>query len=544
MRAGILALVFLGCVASFGARAQNAALPGKVETIATGAKISGANGISFGPDGLLYVTSVVGSEMLAMDPETGAVKKRWTPAEGVTGPDDVAFAPDGSYFWTSIMTGEVAGFRPDGKRIVAGKVTPGVNPLTFSDDGRLFVAECFFDDKLYEMDPAGVKPPRLIRGDLGPRCGLNGMDWGPDDRLYGPRWFLGEIVSLDVDTGEMVTVAKGFKTPAAVKFDSQGRLHVLDTMAGDVIRVEGEKRTVVAHLEPGLDNFAFDKNDRLFVSSFADGFVVRVEPDGSLKYLSPGGMAHPGGVAAHGGEVFVADLHAVRYFDAATGKETRAQRNIVGMGPIGTTISLAADGPNVILCSWLDDDVRVWDPKAEKTLERYTDQGQPVSAIRFGSGIAVAQHKKQRVVLVGKGEPTVIAEKIEAPTGLALLDGDLYLTERKAGQVLRLTRAGKPLAAPEVIAKGLTAPEGIAPFAGGLAVVESTAGRVVYVGLDGKVTPIAAVPVSGGAGSDAQPPSFIFNGIAAGSDGALYVADERERALLRITLPKGWKPGA
>ncbi len=539
MRAAVLVVLWL---VSGLAGAQSSPLPGQVKTIATGAKISGANGIHFGPDGLLYVTSVIGSEMLAIDPESGEVRRRWTPKEGVVGPDDVAFAPDGSFYWTSILSGEVAGFRPDGTRVVAGKVTPGVNPLTFSDDGRLFVAQCFFDDKLYEMDPAGVKAPRLIRGDLGPRCGLNGMDWGPDDRLYGPRWFRGEVVSIDVDSGDLRTVATGFETPAAVKFDGQGRLHVLDTMAGDVIRVEGEKRTVVAHVSPGLDNFTFDAVDRLFVSSFVDGFVARVEPDGSLQYLSPPGMAHPGGVATRDGEVIVADFHAVRFFDAASGKQTKVQPNVLGMSPIGSTLSVATDGENLILCSWVDGDVRVWDPKAEKVVERYTDLGQPVSALRFGSEIAVAEHKKHRVVTVGKSGMKPLAENLEAPTGLAVLAGDLFVTDRKRGEVLRLTRAGETLAKPEVVARGLADPEGIAAFAGGFAVVEASAGRVAYVSPDGKVVPIASVPPSATTATDAQPPSFIFNGIAAGSDGALYLASERDRSLLRIALPKEWKP--
>ena len=58
-----------------------------------------------------------------------------------------------------------------------------VNPITFSEDGRLFVALDFFGDALYELDPDLVKPPRLITQDLG---WLNGIDWGPDGFLYGP----------------------------------------------------------------------------------------------------------------------------------------------------------------------------------------------------------------------------------------------------------------------------------------------------------------------------------------------------------------------
>ena len=58
------------------------------KVIATGANISGANGIHFGPDGLLYVASVIGSELLAIDPANGEIKHRWNSEQGVEGPDD------------------------------------------------------------------------------------------------------------------------------------------------------------------------------------------------------------------------------------------------------------------------------------------------------------------------------------------------------------------------------------------------------------------------------------------------------------------------
>ena len=223
-----------------------------LEVIATGANIAGANGIHFGPDGLLYITSVIGSDLTLIDPVTGEELKRFTAADGVIGPDDVAFASDGSYYWTSILTGEVAGFTPNGDKIVAAQLPPGPNPITFSDDDRLFVSQCFLGTNVYELDPQGVEPPRLIADDLGPGCGLNGMDWGPDDRLYGPRWFTGEVVSLDVETGTRRVEATGFQTPAAIKFDSRGRLHVLDTGRGELVRLDGDARAAVAGALPRL----------------------------------------------------------------------------------------------------------------------------------------------------------------------------------------------------------------------------------------------------------------------------------------------------
>ena len=172
----------------------------EVEIIASGANIAGANGLAIGPDGNLYVTSVLGSSISVIEPESGEILNTLGVGEGVIGPDDVDFYEDGSYYWTSIMTGEVAGFDKDGNRIVAAQLTPGVNPITFSDDGRLFVSQCFFGTNLYEIDPDGEQEARLISDELGPGCGLNGMDWGPDNRLYGPRWFNQEVVSFDVDT--------------------------------------------------------------------------------------------------------------------------------------------------------------------------------------------------------------------------------------------------------------------------------------------------------------------------------------------------------
>jgi len=505
--------------------------------LASGAKIAGANGIRFAPNGALYVASVIGSQLIVLDPDTGEVIKRLTRADGVEGPDDVAFAPDGSVYWTSILTGQVAGLRPDGRHVTAARLTAGVNPLAFSDTGRLFVAQCFFGDKLFEVDPNGVTEPRLISDTLGPRCGLNGMDWGPDGRLYGPRWFTGEVVSFDVDAGTMRTEATQFQVPAAVKFDSKGRLYVLDTMAGEVVRVTDGSKDVVAKLTPGLDNFAFDTNDRLFVSSFTDGFVARVEPDGSLFELSPGGMVSPGGVAVrmHDGvqEIVVADLHALRSF-AATGAATATERNILGVSDLGSSLTVSADGDLLVLSSWVDQDVRVWDPVAKHVVERHSGLGGPTNAIRFGGGIAIAEHSNHRVILIKNDTMTVLADNLAEPTGLAAKDGTLYVADRARGQLLEIVTSGVQQAQPRVIADGLKAPEGLALVADGFVVVEAGTGRVLSVRNDGSKSVLAQMNPGSPAASANQPPSMIFNGIAAAPDGVLYVTDEATRSLYRI----------
>ena len=103
-------------------------------------------------------------------------------------------------------------------RVKQGQMlAPGVNPITLADDGRLFVALDFLGDGLYELDPRLVDPPRQIL----PAPGwMNGMDWGPDQHLYGPIWTQGRIARVDPESGSIETAADGFNIISAVKFDS------------------------------------------------------------------------------------------------------------------------------------------------------------------------------------------------------------------------------------------------------------------------------------------------------------------------------------
>lgn len=507
-----------------------------LEVIATGANIAGANGIHFGPDGLLYITSVIGSDLTVIDPDTGEEIKRFTAADGVIGPDDVAFASDGSFYWTSILTGEVAGFNPEGEKIIAAQLSPGPNPITFSNDDRLFVSQCFLGTNLYELDPEGIEAPRLIADDLGPGCGLNGMDWGPDNRLYGPRWFVGEVVSYDVDTGERRLEATGFTTPAAIKFDSQGTLHVLDTGTGELIKVDGDTKETVAKFVPGLDNFHFDENDTAFVSSFADGFIKRANADGSITTLQPGGMAHPGGVAVIDDTVWIADVHAIRGFDRITGEEIATQRNIVGVGALGGSINLSADGENLLLTSWFDGDARLWNPNTKERLDHFPDLAGPVAVVRYGEGLAIAEHFTGSVTWYGDADPIILASGLPAPTELVVFGDALYVGDRELGQIQIIARNGKALEQAEIVVEGLEAPEGFVVTETGIVAVEADAARIVYIPADGDRRVLATMP-GGSPGTPGLAPSQIFNGIALDDDGNLFVSGETERVLYRIKAP-------
>src|SRR5262249_57925021 len=142
--------------------------PHKARILVHGSATHGANGMFFDRRNGLYIASFNGREILGMNPRTGKILDRLSPPEMDVGdPDDLTFGPDGSLYWTSLLTGEVHRLSPAGEKSTLA-IGSGVNPITFSDDGRLFVSQCFQGQALYELDPSLSRPPRLIRDDLGP----------------------------------------------------------------------------------------------------------------------------------------------------------------------------------------------------------------------------------------------------------------------------------------------------------------------------------------------------------------------------------------
>ena len=394
------------------------------------------------------------------------------------------------------------------------------------------------DTNLFELDPAGEAEPRLIRDDLGPGCGLNGMDWGSaDGKLYGPRWFRGEVVRVDVDSGELETVASGFEVPAAVKFNSEGVLHVLDSLRGEVVRVDdGGGKEVVARVQPGLDNFAFDADDRLFISSFADGFIVEAlsPDDGSCsraenRVVLAGGLNMPGGLALIGGDdgarLVVADFFALRQLDPATGEELDVVRDVIGFSDIGTSMSVhAADNGLLVLSSWFDNAVRLWDPAADALVQIFGELAAPIDAIQHEGDIVASQWGAGNVIAFSPENPDekrVLADGLQGPAGLTAAGGALYVADNLGGAVLRLGHDGA-----ETVAEGLDQPEGLAAANGALYVVEAGAGRVVAVDPSSGETRVVAedldlhVPPSG-----AFPNTMLFNGIATDGETAWVAGD-------------------
>jgi sugar lactone lactonase YvrE len=493
--------------------------------------LNGANGLYVGPDGKVYAASVVGDEITVQDPDSGEVLDRIGPERGVHGPDDVVIADDGTIYWTEILAGNVGMLKPDGT-FTTQQVGPGVNPITMSDDGRLFVARDFMGDGLYELDPELVEPPRVIIEDL---VGMNGMDFGPDGLLYGPLFFGGAIARVDVDAEEPTAeiVAEGFRIPSAVKFDSSGQLHAVDLAEGQILKVnmDGGEHEVLLDIEGTLDNMAFDAADRIFTAASSDGQILRLSPGGEVEALNEAGWTAPTGVAVtNDGTVWVAaDPFSIRGIGADGELATSFfdRYDPPGMEP-ATGFSLAADGDDLIVTSWFSNAVQVFDPATGAVAEDIRTLAVPLNAIRHGDALVAAQGglpDGNNVIDTATGEELIGG--LVLPTGLAS-DGDtLYVADWAMGTVFAVPTGGEAVP----LATELAFPEGLALDGDRLLVVEEGLDRVSAIDLaSGAVTPVIEGLDLGARVVPGTLPFGSVTGVAVGPNGSIYVSADGSNA--------------
>jgi streptogramin lyase len=514
-----------------------------VQVIARGASIKGANGLFFDKNDRLYIASAFAREIVVMDPDSGKIFERIGPDRGVDTPDDLIFGPDGSLYWTEYFTGEVGKLTPEGKKVTIAQDLIAVNPITFSNDGRLFVSRVGPNvEGLYELDPYGAKPPRPVNKDV---ATLNAFDFGPDGKLYGPLMKSAKVVSIDVDSGLINTVAEGFEGPAAVKFDKQGRLFALDNTLGKVFLINptSGQKTEYASIEQGLDNLAFDSRGRMFTSNAITGAIYEVLADGSVRTVSPGGMTSVGGIAAislNDSElVYVPTIFGIFGFDGATGK----QRSFVQALPLTTslmpTYTLSPDGAQLITSSFIENMVQVWDPISNEILTEYGDLASPTNAIRFQGDIIVAEigTNPPRVIRINAENPAerITLAEMQMPAGLAANEQNLWATDWATGTVVQIIKNRQQLTPPKVVVSGLKGPEGtaVAPD-GSLLMVENLAGRLLSINPETGAVNSVAEQLELGIPGPPNNPIWILDGVAVGPSGAIYVGGDKANVVYRI----------
>ncbi|MCS7475227.1 hypothetical protein ACFFQW_29380 [Umezawaea endophytica] len=494
----------------------------------------GSNGVAFGPDGRLHVAQFLAGRISAVDLATGDVEVV-VPGDGpVQSPDDLAFGPDGSMYITDLIPGRVWRRDPRGDFSLVTDQVGVPNGIAFVGD-RLFVNEMRPNGRLLELLPDGG-PPRVLAADLAMG---NAMQLGPDGRLYYPHMLTNRVYRVPVDGGEPELVAEDVHEPVAVRFDRGGVLHVLSRgAAGFVTRLDlfgtGD-RTVVTSGVVGLDNAAFDDENRMFVSSFASGGVAEMRPDGRTREVVPQGFDGPFGVTVDlGGTVYAADHY--RLAGPVDG-------GVVTHGLLTFVHGVAADGGLLHVTSQYGD-VRTHDPVTGKTVVRARGLDRPTGiAVREDGSLVVAESGAGRVVAVdGSDTVTVLADGFDRPVDVALdAEQRCYVSDDVRGAVFRVDD-GKPV----LVADGLDAPQGLAVHGDTLYTVETGGRRLISVALPTGDRTVEAedLPVGAPPGETREEPALFthglpgaprrFAGLAVAPDGSLYVSADGEGTVLHL----------
>ena len=265
----------------------------QLETLVPGSALHAPNGLTFGPDGLLYAGSVGAQTVYRIDPETAAVEVVVGAPDGEA--DDVAFAPDGTLLWTALVAGEIRALRNDSVAVVADDLAL-INPIDFTTDGRMFAAQIGFD-RLYEFpldDNLALNgEPRLVASGIG---NLNSFEITADNILYGPLVDKGEVAAIDIDTGAVSVIGSGLGTVVAVNLDAAGNVWAIDWVSGNLWRIDRLSAGAgwaaprrVATLEPPLDNLAVGPDGAVYVSRTPSSAIDRIDPDtGAVSALIAG----------------------------------------------------------------------------------------------------------------------------------------------------------------------------------------------------------------------------------------------------------------
>lgn len=542
------------------------------------------NGIALHPDdpSKLYVNHAALDKIDLVDVNTGEIQavadESDADSEEIVTPDDIWIDPQtGDKYVTEILANGVRKIEPDGtrERISVGFGDGSAHPNAITGlrepggELRLFVSMVKFDPTartgIWEVDPEGVVPPRLVYGAAGGQAvygeGLrapNAMAFGPDgEELFVPESYGGRVLAVDVDNHTARTVYEPEThgpqdirpNGIAVRFDQDGSLLYAEQDTGRLLRLDPDATAatqtpeVVAKLQPGIDGIAPHPDGRIFVSNFRFGGIAEVAPDGSVSQLYDLALNLPNGHARlDDGRVAVGDLGSLSVVDPTDGSIERPKQFIRDNFDI--TIGTATTGgcdvyatgffrgtiQHVDVCQPDEPHSEIvprrtftaaWDMVPDGDSLYVTDAAGTVWHVTGVDGGAEADARP-------------LSGGFQTPTGIALHDGQLYVAESDADRVTVLNAS---TGAPVDHIRGLDEPEGVAvdPCDGSLLAVEAGSGELTRVLPDGGRETVATGLATDVRGVDVVPVLNYFADVSVGASGDILVTTPGDGGLTRYT---------
>ena len=502
----------------------------------------GANGLSQGPDGDIYIAQAYGSEISALNLRDSEPGMRVVVANDgpITSPDDVAFGAHGEVFVTEVSVGRVGVRHPDGRFGVVDDDVPAANGIA-TVGSRLFVGEFREKGRIFELFPSGGPRRTVVESIDYP----NGMAVDGAGQLYFPSVLAGEIWRVGIDGGEAEKVVDGLRFPNAIKCRKDGTL-LVSQATGEVLRVDPRARTytTAANLPVGNDNLLITTDGRVVVTNFLSGLVSELQADGRIDQLLAPGLIGPLGLATDtAGNVVAADVWS--YVVVTPGGElTRPAFMLTPDFPgIVRSVTIAADG-TPIFATTAGNVVRYRPRGSAEVLASGLDNVVGVCATSEGS-VMVAESGTGSLLEIGpRGQVTSVASGLQGPTGVARCSRGTVVAESTTGRVLLVEGNSR-----RTLGEGLQQPHGVAVHGSWAYVVDRTGHSLhrYHLAEPRAETIATSLPTGPGReflekavpGFDVAPgPWSPFAGLAVDPRGRVYLSADGEGSILRVNPPQ------
>jgi sugar lactone lactonase YvrE len=512
--------------------------------------------------GGVWVTQALSNRVVHLDLARGVITRLAdeTDAEPLRVPDDIALGPDGNLYVSAMLDRAVVRMKQDGtdRKVIASNLGDGsslTNGIAFNRDGRLFATDLSFADPshpggMWELDPAGVKPPVPILRNL---PAPEGFGFGPDGLAYVPEMFAGRIDVIDVDARTVRPLVGGFGYLVALKVDGAGRLVTMETDTGKLWRVDRTtgQRSFVAQGPPGLDNLVIAADGTIYTTNFAQGNVWRVDEGRHtmVPTLPQSALSLPFSLSeAPDGALVVGDFAAVTRLTGATPQ--RLSRLLVDVGAAATpakqiqllTPGAVQIGSAVYYSDFLPPDGRI--------LKRDLATGhRELVAKGFGFPWTVREGRPGHLLVgdqalgavfdveLATGRTVPVVQGLHSPSGLAFdpASGVLYVSDTGGGRVLAVNLS-TPAPSPFLVATGLASPEGVTVDGDGtVLVVEGDTGRLFRVDPDGGRRRLVASGLATKTVGIGLPLLNYSSDVLVRRDGTILVSGDADGSLVELT---------